>query len=581
MNFNKKHLLSLGLVSALTLLGTTAFAANLKKPYILYQMPNTTMTVLWQDDAVETNTLSWGTDTSYSTGTAQVAEETRPGTVNQHQYKITGLQPDTRYYYKVEGSAGGTLYGTGSFITAPDESAKSIRFIGQGDSRSQPFALNNLMKAVTGFIALPGNADYQRLAIANGDWVNSDADSNWVTEWFDNTKTDIRSYVASTPMDGVKGNHDNSSGYTTYYAKYYPNPYPTAAGALALKAGTTATYNNLFWSLDYGPVHVTYIDQYSSYAPGTAQYNWLVSDLAATTKPWKVVVFHASTYSAGSDGDDTNMRALEPIFAANNVDLTWHGHSHNYARAGAYTTSQAGGDSIALNVPHITSGGGGAPIYQPDLSNNGSWPHVITGWPSYEFMTFDVQDKTLTMTAYQVTNESTTAIVPLSANFPATDGTSNLFLEKIETTVLNHFTNVSNQVTATAGNIVYNRASKLYTGSLTVTNNGASALSGNLDVVLDGILYLQNIGTPSNMYSTASPKITSMVATRPASSKGNADPGLLTGVTLTNATGSNNGEPMIRVSSSGLASGASVTVPITFSNPNNAKITFNPVTYQE
>ena len=342
----KKSLQSLGLAAGLSLLGTAAFAANLKQPYILYQMPNTTMTVLWQDDAVETNTLTWGTDPSFAAGTivgtAQVGEETRAGTVNQHQYQITGLNTNTRYYYKVEATAGGTLYGTGKFLTAPDESATSIRFIGQGDSRSQPFALNNLMKAIAGFTSLPGNDDYSRLTIANGDWVASDLDANWVTEWFDNTKTDIRSYVASVPMDGVKGNHDNTSGYTTYYTKYYPNPYPTSLGAMALKAGTTATYNNLYWSLDYGPVHVTYIDQYSSYAPGTPQYNWIVSDLSGTTKPWKVVVFHASTYSAGSDGDNTGMRALEPIFAANGVDVTWHGHSHNYARAGAYTASQAG-----------------------------------------------------------------------------------------------------------------------------------------------------------------------------------------------------------------------------------------------
>jgi hypothetical protein len=575
----KKSLRNLGLTAAFSLLGTAAFADVLKTPYIIYEMPNTTMTVLWQDTAVETtNIVSWGTDTSYALGTSgPVAEETRPGTVNQHYYKITGLQPNTRYYYKVEDAPGGTVYGTGSFLTAPDENVKSVKFVGQGDSRSQPFALNNLMKSVAAFSALPGNDEYSRLAIANGDWVNSDADSNWVTEWFDKTKTDIRAYTANTPMDGCKGNHDNSSGYTTYFTKYMPFPYV----AKTLKAGTTATWNNLYWSMDYGPVHVVYLDQYSSYAPGSAQYNWLVSDLAATAKPWKIVVHHASAYSAGSDGDDTGMRALESVFAANNVDFLWSGHSHNYARAGVYTTSQANGDNIALNLPHITSGGGGAGIYQPDLSNAGNWPHVITAWPAFEFMTFDVQDKTLTMTAYQATNVSKTAISPLSSTFPACDGDpTKLCLEKIETTVLNHFNNVSPQISATTGNFVYNRATKLYTGNLTITNNGAD-LTGKLHVVLDGILNLQGIGTPNNMYSTKTPKITSMIATKPATGKNSTDPGLMTTVTLSNATGSQNGQPMIQTSASGLASGASITVPLTFSNPTNAKITFNPITYQE
>ena len=38
---------------------------------------------------------------------------------------------------------------------------------------------------------------------------------------------------------------------------------------------------------------------------------------------------------------------------------------------------------------------------------------------------------------------------------------------------------------------------------------------------------------------------------------------------------------MIRATNSGLANGASVTVPVSFSNPTNAKISFNPITYQE
>ena len=578
MDFTKKHLLSLGLVTAVSLFGTAAFAGVLKKPYLIYEMPNTTMTVLWQDTALETtNTISWGTDSNYTLGSATVAEETRPGTVNQHRFKITGLAPNTKYYYQVAGSVGGALYGAGSFITAPDENATSVKFIGQGDSRSQPFALNNLMKAIKAFSAQsPDFAEYQRLTIANGDWVSTDGESYWTNEWFVPAMTDIAAYTGNTPMDGVKGNHDNSSGYSTSFPKYWPFPYPNAT----LKAGTTATYNNLYWSMDYGPVHVSYIDEYSSFANGSPQYNWLVNDLANTTKPWKIIVYHEPSYSAGKDADNTAVRALEPLFTQYDVDLIFAGHSHNYARTGAYTAAQANGDQIALNMPHFTSGGGGAPIYQPDMSNANSFPHVITAWPAYQFLTFDVKGKDLTVKAYQVNNVSTAAIVPLSSAFPASDGAASLSLSLIEQTVLHHFSNVSPQVSATTGSFVYNRGTKQYTGNLTIKNNGP-ALSGAIDVVLDGILNLQGLGTPDNEYSTVSPKLTSMIANKPATGQGSSDPGLLASVTLTNATGSNNGEPMIRATSAGLASGASVTVPLSFSNPNNVVLRFTPVTYQE
>jgi len=577
----RKSLQSLGLAAGLSLLGTAAFAGVLKKPYLIYEMPNTTMTVLWQDTAVETtNVVNWYSDQAMTqlVGTSgYVPEETRPGTVNQHYFKITGLTPNTKYYFNVVDDTNG-VYGTGSFTTAPDESATSVRFIGQGDSRSNPALFNNIMKAISGFTSIPGNEEYQRLSIHNGDWVATDAESNWTNEWFKPTNYAAQAYTANTPIDGVKGNHDNSGGYTTYFTKYWPFPYVNKT----LKSGTTSTYNNLYWSVDYGPVHITFIDSYSSYAPGSQQYNWIVADLAATTKPWKIVSWHDSSYSAGSDGDNTGIRALEPLLTQFNVDLTYHGHSHNYARGGAYTASQANGDSIALNIPHITSGGGGAGQYQPDLTNAGNYPHVITAWPANEFMTFDVNGNTLTMTAWQVTGAATNNTdYPLSTTFPACDGTAtNLCLEKIETTVLHHYTNVASQVSVKTGPVVYNRATQKYNSTLTLTNNGP-ALTGNIHVVLDGILYLQNIGTPSNMYSTKVPKITSMIATKPATGKNSTDPGLNATVTLVNATGSQNGEPMIRATTNGLANGASVTVPISFSNPTNAPINFNPIVFKE
>jgi hypothetical protein len=230
------------------------------------------------------------------------------------------------------------------------------------------------------------------------------------------------------------------------------------------------------------------------------------------------------------------------------------------------------------------------------MTNTGSYPHVITAWPADEFMTFDVEGNTLTMTANQVTGQtSLTTDYPLSNTFPANDGISgHLYLQPIETTVLHHFTaNVTPQVTATTSNLVYNRATKLYSGTLTVTNNGTTDINGAVDVVLDGMIDLNMIGTPSNMYATSS-KITqnagvssiqtSMIANNPATGKSTVNASsvaLTSNAKLTNATGSQNGEPMIRATSTGIPAGKSVTVPLTFSNPTNAAITFNPIVFQE
>ena len=100
---------------------------------------------------------------------------------------------------------------------------------------------------------------------------------------------------------------------------------------------------------------------------------------------------------------------------------------------------------------------------------------------------------------------------------------------------------VSGQISAATSGFVYSRASKLYIGTVTITNTGA-AITGPVAVALNS---------------------------------------LTSGVTLTNALGQYNSAPYTSITNSGLAAGASITIPLSFSNPSNAKINFNPVTFQE
>jgi hypothetical protein len=580
--------------------GTAAFAQIVKTPYIIYPGNNTQMWVLWQDGSTQSDTVSWGLSASSLSQPVAVPESAPPTGANtsksyighQHQYTISGLTPNTKYYYQVVDASNGTAY-PGSFITAPQANATSVKFIGQGDSRSQPWFLDALDAAIMKFTAQPGNAEYQRLSIANGDWVSTDGESYWTSQWFMPTQVNVRKFTANSPLDGVKGNHDNASGYSATFPKYYPMPYPTSAGAMALRAGTTDAngnpyYNNLFWSMDYGPVHFTFIDEYSSMAVGSTQYNWVLSDLANTTKPWKIVIYHEPSYSAGADGDNTAVQVFEgrgapDIFTQYGVDMTFSGHSHNYARAGVYNSTQANGDPISPNIPHVTSGGGGAPIYQVDLSNNADkalggtpWPHVIVGWPALEFMTFSVQGKTLEVTTYQVNGVTDTS----TGTNPKTPEPQVSF-SPIETLVLNHFTNVSPQVKVTS---FCNSSST--SCSLTLKNTSGAALKGSIDVVLDGMLYLQGLGNANAQYvTTPGVGVTNgvnggKIAQNAACGIGQTAGCLITNVTLLNATGSNNGEPMIRATTGGLAAGSSIVVPLQFSSSINMN-NINPIVFQE
>jgi hypothetical protein len=582
----KRLAAGIALVLILAMCGSTAYAQVLKSPYLIYPNNNTEMQVLWQDSSAQTDTISWGLSTSnLGQNPVQVGEWSPPSAQtsasgyvgHQHLYTITGLTPNTKYYYQVVDAKTGKPY-PGSFITAPAANATSVKFLAMGDSRTNPWFTDSAMTMMRTFYQQPGNAEYQRLAIHNGDWVSTDGESYWTNEWFSPTYTDIRTFTANTPLMGCKGNHEDDGGYSAYFSKYLPFPYPD----LSLYPSPTSpsyqsgnpNYYNYFWSFDYGPVHFTIIDEYSDMSAGSVQYNWVKGDLMGTTKPWKIVIYHEPSYAAGtSHTGNTAVQVFEgrggtpDIFTENKVDLIYSGHNHSFARTGVYNSNQAAGDPISPNVPHITSGGGGAPLNPVDVSNTvPGLQHTITAWEALEFMAFNIQGNTLQATAYQVNNAKTNAA-------PA-----GLTISPIETLTLHHF---SENVTAQAQpSISCPNGSTNCT--LTLKNTSGTALTGTLNVVLDGMFYLQGVGNANSQYggSNTGSKVATNAACEVTASGTVCPYALVTNVTLVNASGSHNGEPLIQVSTTGLAAGKSVSVPLQFSAPINlSKI--NPLVFQQ
>ena len=110
------------------------------------------------------------------------------------------------------------------------------------------------------------------------------------------------------------------------------------------------------------------LDTNQSYASGSAQYNWLVNDLASTHKDWRFVFFHHPPYSSSTHGSDSNVcNTLGPVFQTYHVSLVFAGHDHDYERTwpmlnGAVSTICDGG------VVYVVTGGAGAPLYSAGAS---------------------------------------------------------------------------------------------------------------------------------------------------------------------------------------------------------------------
>ena len=341
------------------LMVVTAQAAMIKGPYLIYPGVNTQMTVLWQLDFTEGCTVDWGLDTSYSSGSIGTNEY--DGYSHQHSATLTGLTPGSKYFYRVLDSGG---YSYGDFTAAPAASATDVKFLMYGDTRSNPGDHD----WVASRLIATYNADpaCQTMITHSGDFVNGDWEDDWTNTFFNYYYGNIAENLRRMPIQGCMGNHEGGGGTFT---KYYPYPYVAAR----------------YWSFDYGPVHISIVDQYTNYSPGSAQYNWLVNDLSSSTKLWKIIVLHQPGWSAGSHGNDGNVQNyIQPLCLQYGVQMVVGGHNHYYARADVD------------GVQHITSGGGGAPLY--GISGGA---YIVSQESTLNFQKVEISGNSLTCTSYR------------------------------------------------------------------------------------------------------------------------------------------------------------------------------------
>ncbi len=332
-----------------------------KAPHLIYNGNPTQMEVHWQLTSTQNCTIEWGTDTNYSDGSANTSED---GSSHQHKYIIDNLKPATKYYYRV--TAGSDVH-TGSFYSAPNASATQLKFFAYGDTRSHPDDHDKVAQGILNEI----NSDpqFQTLVISIGDLVSDgDWESDWDDEFFNQSYPHIIQMLAQFPYQSVRGNHE---GDCILFNKYFPYPYVDAH----------------YWSFDYGPAHFVVIDQYVDYSTGSTQYNWIDNDLASSTKPWNFICLHEPGWTAGGHSNEEDVQDyIQPLCEKYNVPIVFGGHNHYYARA------------EVNEVEHITTGGGGAPLYDPDPNH----PNIVATAKAHHYCKIVLDNNMLYFSAYDI-----------------------------------------------------------------------------------------------------------------------------------------------------------------------------------
>ena len=303
---------------------TAAVPRVIRGPYLNLATP-TSLFVKWRADSASDSVVRYGLDLGSLNRTARVATVTI-----EHEVQLTGLAPDTRYYYSI-GSSGATQAGGADyyFVTSPS-APKPTRIWVTGDSggaSSVPpdygsYQVRDAYYNYTG----SRHTDLWLLLGDNAYGLGSDDEYQ---RGFFNVYPDM---LRKTVVWSTIGNHE-------WYMDVYLNIFTFPKNG---EAGGVASGVENYYSFDYGDIHFINLASYysGSLLSNGPMCNWLKSDLEANTNKWTIAFFHAPPYTKGSHDSDSAEVALTemrqnavPILESYGVDLVLAGHSHVYERS--------------------------------------------------------------------------------------------------------------------------------------------------------------------------------------------------------------------------------------------------------
>lgn len=373
----------------------------LRGPY-LQKLTSTSINVRWRTDVAATTKVYYGTDVNNLTQT--VSDNTA---VTDHDIAITGLQPFTQYFYKIE-SNGTELMNGGSiadqhFKTAPiPGTVQPIRVWSIGD-----FGKGNLgEKKVRDSYLQYSQGTHTDVWLWNGDNVyENGTDAEYQERVFD-TLYGYGNVFKNMPFFPCPGNHDYNSicpipcgtDPNQHSGPYYDMVTVPTNG----EAGGVPSGLKNYYSYDYGNVH--FVSLNSELGSTTASYDWngvygadhaanspmmqwLRADLTANNLPWVIVYWHQCPYTQGSHHSDDfweiYMKAMRqnivPVLEEYNVDLVISGHSHVYERSylikGHYGTSGTFNSSTMM----INSTSGNETLGEAYLKDSIGTVYVVSG----------------------------------------------------------------------------------------------------------------------------------------------------------------------------------------------------------
>lgn len=339
------------------LTANTSLNASVTRGPYLQKGTSQSVILRWRTSVATDTRVSFGSSPTSLNNTIVL-----PSFTTNHSIELTGLLPNTVYYYAIGSNS--QIYASGTnlfFKTLPAEgSDDKYRFLVLGDAGT---GYIEQIQAKNAAIQYNGSNHFDGVLLLGDNAYQSGFDSEYQSNFFDNKYNEI---FENTVIWPAPGNHDynNNIPFSPSPAYFDIFDCPTNGEAGGVPSGTEKYY-----SFNHGNIHFISLDSYSVPRSNTgAMANWLIQDLQANSLPWIVVYFHHPPYTKGShdsdnffflDGELVDMRQnIMPILESYGADLILSGHSHSYERS--YLIDGHYGNSSTFNSVHQKDDGTGS-----------------------------------------------------------------------------------------------------------------------------------------------------------------------------------------------------------------------------
>ncbi|MCB9234542.1 MAG: metallophosphoesterase [Bacteroidia bacterium] len=350
--------------------------------YPFIQQPTETSAMIaWRTDAAQTGYIAWGESPN------QLKDTVWDGAATQkHAHTLSGLLPNTRYWYQVK-NVGGDTSEVEYFYTAKPLPEEKLSFLHYGDC-----GYNNSIQ--NGLAALMEQEEVD-FAVVSGDVDQGDG-----SDYDDIFFGVYRNMLANECHFTALGNHDiiYDNGATYLDAFYLPTNNPQ--------------HSEHYYTFTWGNAKFIALDSNIDYSPGSDQHNFLLDELKCNEHQWLFVFFHHPPWTNAwdpsyyipfqpfyqYDGNDDMRTELVPYFEQYGVDFVLNGHSHCYQRG-------------EMNgVQYVISGGAGSQIIDQHTCNtppflNSCSPNLQVEYFVNHYVRFDLDGDSVSYSAINTSGQ--------------------------------------------------------------------------------------------------------------------------------------------------------------------------------